>query len=275
MPRLTVKEDRITHSDALVNELRRSIMAVLLEQEVRIPRDYYLEKFDEAFSGYKQSRLSLFRSVCAKRLRKDPGDISADSGGPAEYIISAGRMRASNHRLSELIDTVVGAALGYKADGGLENRSLIDAYNWKNPLSFEVELAGDVTITEDDLASIQRKALGLLEKLYPNGYAPVAGGFDSISPDREASMREFAEIKNRVNTVVKYWDRRAGESAAGSIKALLAVECDKVIDNSKGWHGDEKRHASMIERMVRDETERKVDALGWKNKRVTIETKPL
>jgi hypothetical protein len=275
---LVVNEDEIKASDELVNELRRSIVSILVEMGSKVPKKVYLDNFEDIFEEYKESRKKLIKKAIARGLRKaSPEDISSKYGGTISLVVKtdAAINDVSSHRLSELIGAAARASMGYTRSGHVDQEVMVDAFNWRTPVSFKVKVAGAFTMPGDDLAPMKKKADRLVERLYPSkdysgNAADVILSVFPTSTNKE-EIKEVKNLKDAIGSMIKTWSKKSEEFHVGEIKAVFTIRCSKEISKEKKWHKDEKSHASMIQDNVWSETRRKVDSLGWVDTYVSVE----
>lgn len=276
MPRLKVKEDTIVHSDAQINELRRIIMGLLLEEEARVHKNLYLENFEKHFSRYKSVRRKKFQQVCARKLRKSPDGITSEAGGPIDVTIAPStRGYAADHRLAEIIETAADASFGFRASGHRTDKATIDRFNWKSPLSFEVSFTDLVMMEGGDTDEIKNLSQALIDRLAaPRSVddEDIMGEFGD-GPDEESST--YSRVKDRLNKMIARWGAIDTETPSGSISFKLSIDCEKEIDVAKKWHPNEEQHAELIKALMKDEIASKLKVLGWSVARLSLEAHPI
>lgn len=279
---LMVNEDEIKATDGLVNELRRSIVSIIVEKGSKVPKNVYLENFEDIFEEYKESRKKLIKNAIAKGLRKSSTeDISSKHGGVISIIVKtdAAINDVSYHRLSELIGAAARASMGYTRSGHVDQEVMVDAFNWRNPVSFKIKVAGAFTMPGDDLAPLRKKAYRLVERLYPsddpkNNISDVLLSVFPATTNKE-ELAEVKKLKDAIGSMITTWSKKTDEFHVGEIKAVFTIRCSKEISKEKKWHKNEKSHASMIQDNVWSETRRKVDSLGWVDTYVSVEVESI
>ena len=277
MFRLVMSEDSLVYSDALVNGIRRGIFEILTEVNAQLPKQFFLDRFDEVFAEFKATRRARFLSQCAKRLRIATDSLSDGSAEGESFVCVGGQLPAGAGRCKELLQTVADTMMGYDRSGFTSDAGMVDKYNWRIPLQFDVELRDDVVESMPDV-KLSIMTSGFISKLLggdvdlsdsPKSSRPQVADYLAFTPSRKS--KALHEINRRLSTLLSQWESEALASPLGRVKIRILAQCNKEIDDSKDWHGNETKHASHIQANLIEELGYKTRAMGWEHPVIAVD----